>query len=85
MANVGACRSEQYGCLDLVAFDPVTLLHEGDAVAMNCMGDFVAQRAGKLLGVLHEIEQGIHDIDVAPWRGERVRLRLVNDEELEGK
>jgi hypothetical protein len=35
---------------------------------MNCMGDFVAQRAGKLLGVLHEIEQGIHDIDVAPWR-----------------
>src|SRR5262249_52512374 len=40
--DVGAGRTEQYGSLDLVAFDSIALLHESDTVAMNGMGDFVA-------------------------------------------
>lgn len=76
--NVGACRPEQYGGLDLVAFDCVPLLHEGDAVPMNGARDFMAESPGQLLGVFYEIEQRIHDIDVAARRGESVRLPFVN-------
>jgi hypothetical protein len=81
--NVGARWPEQYGGLDLVPFDSVALLHKSDAVAMNGVGDFMAQRTRELLGVLHEVLQRIHDIDVAAWRCESIGLRFVDDEELE--
>src|SRR6478672_11293817 len=82
--NVGACWPEQYGSFDLVALDPISLLHEGDAVAMNGVRDFMAEGSGQLLGVLHEIEQRIHDINITAWRGEGIRLALVDEVEFKG-
>src|SRR6476660_3108931 len=50
--NVGACWPEQYGSLDLVAFDCVALFHERDAVPVNGVRDFMAESSRQLLGVV---------------------------------
>jgi hypothetical protein len=52
--------------------------------ASSWLGSFMAQGARELLGVLHEVEQRIHDICVTAWRREGIGLGFVNDEELEG-
>jgi len=39
--NVGSCRPQQYGSLNLVTFDPVALIHKSNAVPVNGMGNFM--------------------------------------------
>ena len=51
---------------------------------MDRVGDFVTQSASEFVGVLHEVQQRIDDINVPTRGGKRVRLRFVNQIELEG-
>ena len=50
---------------------------------MNGVRHFMAEGSGQLLGILHEIEQRIHDINVTAWSGEGIRLALVDEVEFE--
>ncbi len=44
----------------------------------------MTQRAGELLLVFYEVQERVHDINVATRSSEGVRLRFVNQIELEG-
>jgi hypothetical protein len=81
--NVGPRRPQQYRRLDLVPFDSVRLRHELDAVLVDRVGDLMAQRSRQLLSVLDEVEQRVHDIDIATRCRKGVRLGFVDDVELE--
>jgi hypothetical protein len=81
---MGALGTQQYRRLDLVAFDLTVLLRKRDGVAVERVRDFMAEGSGELLGVFHEIEQGIDDIDTAARRRKGIGLGFVHQEELEG-
>ena len=52
---------------------------------MDRVGELVTDRARELFLVFYEIEQLVHHVDIAPRRRKRIRLRFVDQVELEGQ
>ena len=50
---------------------------------MDCVGDLVAECSSELVAVFHEIKKRIDDVYISARSCERIRLRFVNQIELE--
>src|SRR5258707_7414073 len=78
-----ASWSQDHGSPDFPPYRSLVLLHQIDAIAMNGVRNLVAERSGELLGVLHEIEERIHDVDISARDCKRIRLSFVDQVEFE--
>jgi hypothetical protein len=83
-------RVADFGEVALERLDPRSVgrmvrkkLEELLLVSVNRVRNFMAKCSRQLLGVLHEIQQRVHDIDVTARRREGVWLGLVYQEEFE--
>jgi hypothetical protein len=63
---------------------PLLLLVEVQHVVVDVVRGLVAEHAGQLLAVLHELHQRVGHVDVAAGDGEGVGLGLVDQDEAEG-
>ena len=75
-------RPEQNRCRNCPLGNRPVLFHQCYGVVVEQVRSFVTQGAGKLLGVLDEVEQRVDHVDVSAGGCERVRLLLMNDVEV---
>jgi hypothetical protein len=78
-----ASGTKKNGCPDFPPLQALVFFHQGYGVVMDGVGDLVAKGAREFLPVLYEIQKRIDNIHVAARSRERVRLRFMNQVELE--
>jgi hypothetical protein len=80
--HVRGSGAQKNGSSDFPLRDLLPLLHQLHGVAMDGVGDLVAQGASELVGILYEIQKRIDNIDVAARCGERVWLSFMDQVKL---
>src|SRR6266849_1515641 len=81
--QVGAGRTQNNGSSDFPLLQLLVLLHQGDCVAVDGVGDLVTKCPRELFAILYEVQERIDYIHVSAGSRERIRLSFMNQVELE--